>query len=170
MASERSSGSSHGAEDEVFRQEQQSGDDNDSSLLTRYNELLDEYPVRTKAITASAVGAIGAAIGSRLSSPKKKINWIDVMAFALHGGILNGPISHYWFEWLDKNGPQSQSKSMLLDQLVVQPPLLVVMFVFLDMTRAALREIRPSIGRTLSTVGPTVVNSWRFWPIAVYCT
>jgi hypothetical protein len=59
---------------------------------------------------------------------------------------------------------------MLLDQLVVQPPLLVVMFVFLDMTRAALREFRPSIGRTLSTVGPTVVSSWRFWPIAVYCT
>mmetsp|Transcript_39364 Transcript_39364/g.80311 ORF Transcript_39364/g.80311 Transcript_39364/m.80311 type:complete len:92 (-) Transcript_39364:942-1217(-) len=59
---------------------------------------------------------------------------------------------------------------MLIDQLLVQPPLLVLMFVFMDMTKAAMREIRPSLGKTLSTVGPTVVSSWRFWPFAVYFT
>ena len=74
------------------------------------------------------------------------------------------------FEWLDKNGPKSKSKSMLLDQLCVQPPLLFVMFVFLDMTRAAVREIKPSCSRSLSTIGPTVVSSWRFWPFAVWAT
>ena len=74
------------------------------------------------------------------------------------------------FEWLDKNGPKSKSKSMLLDQLCVQPPLLFAMFVFLDMTRAAVREIKPSCSRTLSKIGPTVVSSWRFWPFAVWAT
>jgi len=59
---------------------------------------------------------------------------------------------------------------MLLDQLVVQPPLLLVMFITIDATKAALREIRPSLSRNIMAVGPTVVNSWKFWPLAVYLT
>ena len=59
---------------------------------------------------------------------------------------------------------------MMIDQLAVQPPLLIFMFLFLDSTKAAIREIRPSMSRTLSTVGPTIVNSWKFWPLAVWCT
>mmetsp|Transcript_11807 Transcript_11807/g.24334 ORF Transcript_11807/g.24334 Transcript_11807/m.24334 type:complete len:206 (+) Transcript_11807:511-1128(+) len=74
------------------------------------------------------------------------------------------------FEWLETNGPKSKSKSMLIDQLCVQPPLLFVMFVFLDMTKAAVREVQPSCARTLSTIGPTIVSSWRFWPLAVWAT
>ena len=58
----------------------------------------------------------------------------------------------------------------MIDQLAVQPPLLIFMFLFLDSTKAAIREIRPSMSRTLSTVGPTIVNSWKFWPLAVWCT
>ena len=153
----------------------------DASLLDTYNAYLESRPVLTKALTAATVQGLGAALGSILSSPSRsrggtecrggrRVDWLEVFAFALHGGLLNGPIGHYWFEWLDKNGPKSKSKSVLLDQLCVQPPLLFVMFVFLDMTKAAMREIHPSCGRTLSNIGPTIVSSWRFWPFAVWAT
>jgi hypothetical protein len=59
---------------------------------------------------------------------------------------------------------------MLVDQLLVRPPLLALMFVFLDSTKAGLREIKPSIDRTLTGVGPVVLTSWKFWPVAVLCT
>ena len=152
----------------------------DASLLDTYNAYLESRPVLTKALTAATVQGLGAALGSILSSRRsrggterrggRRVDWLEVFAFALHGGLLNGPIGHYWFEWIDKNGPKSKSKSMLLDQLCVQPPLLFVMFVFLDMTKAAVREIPPSCGRTLSNIGPTIVSSWRFWPFAVWAT
>mmetsp|Transcript_4737 Transcript_4737/g.7135 ORF Transcript_4737/g.7135 Transcript_4737/m.7135 type:complete len:191 (+) Transcript_4737:110-682(+) len=172
--------------DDTVEEEKDGEENNKGTLLDRYNQSLDSNPVLTKAITAAFVQGIGSILGQLLSSspkssshkmnvrnvPKheKRIDWMDVIAFALHGGIMNGPVGHYWFEYLSKHGPKSKSYSMLLDQLVVQPPLLVLMFIFLDCTKQVLREIKPSYARTMSVIGPTIVTSWRFWPLAVYCT
>ena len=161
-----------------------------SELLNAYNKILDEHPLRTKMITSAAVSAFGSALGSFLSSSAStrrtssrktesvfsRINWVDVLSYAIHGGLINAPLSHYWFEWLSANGPSSNTASVLVDQLVVQPPLLVLMFVCLDICRANIRatihqfkEARV-VSNALANVGPTVVASWRFWPFAVYLT
>jgi hypothetical protein len=156
--------------------------------------MLDRHPLRTKMITSFIVSAFGSALGSYLSANNKggvksstrrngrtesafsKINWVDVISYAIHGGLINAPLSHYWFEWLSMNGPSSNTASVLVDQLVVQPPLLVLMFVCLDVCRANIRatmnQFREArvISNALSNVGPTVVASWRFWPFAVYLT
>ena len=114
------------------------------SLLNRYNKLLDRCPLRTKMCTSFVLSAFGSALGSLLSANAKeakarsrgqevcksqskfaKIDWVDVFSYALHGGLINAPIWHYWFEWLSENGPESSTASVLVDQLVVQPPLLV---------------------------------------------
>ena len=119
-----------------------------SEWLNRYNRLLDRYPLRTKMCTSFVVSAFGSALGSYLSNSAKheraksrseqhpggicegktKINWVDVISFAIHGGLMNAPIAHYWFEWLSVNGPSSNTASVLVDQLVVQPPLLARKF------------------------------------------
>lgn len=113
-----------------------------SEWLNRYNELLDRYPLRTKMVTSFCVSAFGSALGSYLSatasensrrkngkasnaSALAKVNWVDVLSYAIHGGIINAPICHYWFEWLSAHGPKSNTASVLVDQLAVQPPLLV---------------------------------------------
>lgn len=160
-----------------------------SELLNRYNKLLDRYPLRTKMVTSAIVSAFGSALGSFLSSSNanskpsntkrqspSRINWVDVFSYAIHGGLINAPICHYWFEWLATNGPSSNTSSVLVDQLVVQPPLLVLMFVCLDVLRANIRasigQFRDAnvVGKALSAAGPAVVDSWRFWPFAVYFT
>lgn len=158
-----------------------------SELLHRYNKLLDRYPLRTKMITSAVVSAFGSALGSFLSSSNEnkpsnnkrqssRINWVDVFSYAIHGGLINAPICHYWFEWLATNGPSSNTSSVLVDQLVVQPPLLVLMFVCLDVIRANIRasigQFRKAnvVGKALTAAGPAVVDSWRFWPFAVYFT
>ena len=161
-----------------------------SELLNRYNKLLDRYPLRTKMVTSAIVSAFGSALGSFLSSSNtnhkpnnnnkrqssSRINWVDVFSYAIHGGLVNAPICHYWFEWLATNGPSSNTSSVLVDQLVVQPPLLVLMFVCLDVLRANIRasigQFREAnvVGKALSAAGPAVVDSWRFWPFAVYFT
>ena len=80
----------------------------DKSLLDTYNAYLESKPVLTKALTAATAQGLGAALGSILSNPKRseggggqqrrgpRIDWLEVFAFALHGGLLNGPIGHYW--------------------------------------------------------------------------
>lgn len=164
-----------------------------SEWLNAYNRMLDMNPLRTKMITASIVSAFGSALGSYISSENdkgnntrragdrsesiiSKINWVDVLSYAIHGGLINAPLSHYWFEWLSANGPSSNTASVLVDQLVVQPPLLVLMFVCLDVCRANIRatihQFREArvVSNALTNVGPTVVASWRFWPFAVYLT
>lgn len=159
-------------------------------LLREYWKFFNEKPVVAKAITSSIVGALGAMVTARkyhyptnnnarnnTIHPRKlgrnekfpsSIDWLDVIAFTVHGGLVGGPISHYWNEWLRDNGPESQSMSMLFDQLMAQPPLLFIMYVFLDMTRAAVKEIPNALNRSTSTIGSTVALSWRFWPIVVY--
>jgi len=160
-----------------------------SELLNRYNKLLDRYPLRTKMITSAVVSAFGSALGSFLSSShtnkppsnnkrqsSSRINWVDVFSYAIHGGLINAPICHYWFEWLATYGPSSNAASVLVDQLVVQPPLLVLMFVCLDVIRANIRasigQFREAnvVGKAFTAAGPAVVDSWRFWPFAVYFT
>ena len=71
-----------------------------SDLLTRYNKLLDRYPLRTKMCTSFILSAFGSALGSYLSNAKdnkrsqngkngdykakpSNINWVDVLAYAL---------------------------------------------------------------------------------------
>lgn len=165
------------------------------SLLNRYNKLLDRCPLRTKMCTSFVLSAFGSALGSLLSANAKeakarsrgqevcksqskfaKIDWVDVFSYALHGGLINAPICHYWFEWLSENGPESSTASVLVDQLVVQPPLLVLMFVCLDVIRANVRstldQFRESyvISKSITKALHVVPNSWRFWPFAVYFT
>mmetsp|Transcript_20307 Transcript_20307/g.34906 ORF Transcript_20307/g.34906 Transcript_20307/m.34906 type:complete len:257 (-) Transcript_20307:254-1024(-) len=172
-----------------------------SDWLNRYNKLLDQYPLRTKMITSFCVSAFGSALGSYLSATAKenrraannnrqstsstaksqssilsKINWVDVLSYAIHGGLINAPISHYWFEWLSVHGPSSNTKSVLVDQLAVQPPLLMLMFVCLDVLRANIRatihQFREAsvISNSVTNALQVVPNSWRFWPFAVYFT
>lgn len=123
--------------------EKSMGDDGSVSIpppaewLNKYNKMLDRCPLRTKMCTAFVVSAFGSALGSYLSARAKeertrsqnkpallKINWVDVLSYAIYGGLINAPISHYWFEWLALHGPSSNTASVLVDQLAVQPPLL----------------------------------------------
>jgi hypothetical protein len=144
-------------------QQQQPGD-----LLSLYNALLDEHPLATKAVSSAVISGVGGIIGSKLTT--NRVNWKAAIAFALHGGLVNGPVGHYWFKWLDEKGPKSTTSSMLLDQLVVQPPLCFLMFVLLDAFQAALAEIPRSVPRTRKMIGGVIVDSWKFWPLAVFLT
>jgi hypothetical protein len=59
---------------------------------------------------------------------------------------------------------------MLVDQFFIQPPLILLLYVSIDVVKAGLREVTPAIQRSMAILGPVVVSSWRFWPVALYCT
>lgn len=151
--------------------------DRKSDLRSRYLELLDRYPLATKSITSATIGALGAMIaGASTEGPsggrmKKKpgTQWLDVLAYAMCGAI-QGPLGHYWYYWWEQHGPESKSNSMLVHQIVIQPPIILFLYMSLDVLKAGLGEVFPSMQRSLATLGPVVVSSWRFWPVALYLT
>ena len=169
--------------------------------MQAYLDRLEQKPLTTKAITCSLVSALGALWGNlsthnqtyqhrrqHVSDSKNstthsnsdstsmllyKIS--EICAFALYGGLIGGPLTHYWNEWLEqkrqKNSASSSNSSswnLLLDQLVAQPPMLFLMHLVLDMVGAGVRQIPYSWNRALERTGPSVVLSWRYWPIVMY--
>ena len=105
--------------------------------------------------------------GNRTPSTTKLQQLAEIAAFALYGGLVGGPLTHYWNQWLDKH-QQEQSWKVLVDQLLAQPPLLFLMHIVLDMAGAAVQELPRAWNRSLQKTGKSVVMSWRFWPLAIY--
>mmetsp|Transcript_23677 Transcript_23677/g.33078 ORF Transcript_23677/g.33078 Transcript_23677/m.33078 type:complete len:142 (+) Transcript_23677:221-646(+) len=78
------------------------------SPIERYNYILERKPLLTKAVTSAIIGAIGSgagslfdglSIGSRSSNKRKirlHIDFLQVLTFALHGILIQGPFDHYW--------------------------------------------------------------------------
>ena len=68
-------------------------------VLEKYLKWLDDEPLKARCITAAIIGACGALLGARMPPKSRRktasIDWIEVVSFALHGGLVAGPLSHY---------------------------------------------------------------------------
>ena len=154
-------------------------------VLTAYLDHLEKNPLVTKSITCAIVSALGALLGNMLGVPQQvqpqnkprnsKSNQLqklsEVAAFALYGGLVGGPLAHWWNQWLAHHFTKQQlstSWSLLVDQLIAQPPMLFLMHLVLDMAGAAIQEIPHAINRSWERTGHSLVMSWRFWPVAAY--
>ena len=159
------------------------------SALQAYLNFLEDQPLVGKSVTCAFVCALGAALGNvhttttsrttkngaprRTTISTSKISALqrvsEIGAFALYGGLVGGPLTHFWTQWLARNASSMhRSTSLLLDQLIAQPPMLFLMHLTLDMAGAALREGPQAWNRSFERTGQSLVASWRFWPAAVY--
>lgn len=69
----------------------------EEGLLDRYMRWTDKNPVKSSCLTCASVGALGAMLGARKTSELRgtrvqSIDWMEVIAFALHGGLVAGPL------------------------------------------------------------------------------
>jgi len=73
--------------------------------LQNYNSALRKHPLLTKCVTCAVGMAAGDAIAQLLSAKKCRpfrFNYARVARSAIYGGLVNGPIGHYWYGMLDK--------------------------------------------------------------------
>ncbi|CAB9521058.1 peroxisomal membrane protein [Seminavis robusta] len=150
-------------------------------LLKGYQDRLEKNPLVTKSITCACVSALGSLLshvndnnpqgpspsGNKPPTATKLQQLAEIAAFALYGGLVGGPLTHFWNQWLEREAG-STSWKVLVDQLIAQPPMLFLMHVVLDMAGAAVQELPKAWNRSLQKTGQSVVMSWRFWPLAVY--
>lgn len=102
------------------------------SLGKSYSQMLQQYPIRTKFITAGCIFALSAIVAQLLekrgdadASKQTGILWSRVLSSSLVGLIYYGPAAHYWYQWVFHILPgaslTSALQKALLGQLIFGP-------------------------------------------------
>ena len=76
--------------------------------MKRYTLWTDERPLQSRCVTSAITASIGALLASAITNMRKLnvsskeqrrrhdgIDWLEIISFAVHGGLVAGPISHY---------------------------------------------------------------------------
>lgn len=101
------------------------------ALLRRYQRLLKERPVLTKACTSACTAALGNLLSQYIvPSGSNRINWRSVLAFAMTGFLFVGPVMHHFYRFLEKAVPSNSSrvtmKRLLIDRFLYTPLFLII--------------------------------------------
>lgn len=67
-----------------------------------YCSSLQKRPLLTKSVTSVAGFALGDCIAQISSSKSQKYDISRTVRMATFGGLLAGPLGHYWYGMLDK--------------------------------------------------------------------
>lgn len=106
-----------------------------------YVKALDKHPYLMEAVQVSTLMGAGDLLTQTVIDKRKtfkEINWVRTGQFAGIGFFFVGPLLRFWFIRLDKIVSKNQSvlkrtsKKVFLDQIVVDPPFLVVFTVILS--------------------------------------
>ncbi|XP_059141129.1 peroxisomal membrane protein 2-like [Physella acuta] len=144
-----------------------------NKALQQYIRLLQEKPVITKATTNAIVSGVGNII-SQIAAPDKsaggRINWRSVFAYTSFGFLVNGPLIHHFYAFLEKlfpkNQPNSQWKKVLFDRIVFAPPFLLIFLYYVSIieghgNKGAVKRIRETYWMILKL-------NWSVWSIVQY--
>jgi len=151
-----------------------------------YSLLEAKNPLLAKSLMGALISGLGSMIGLAFLGPpattqqaKRRrgrgkasgIDWLEVATFTVYGAVVGGPIGHYWDRWMRHHGPELRTNAMLFDQIVAQPPRLLLMAVFLDMVKVSLQEIPTALQRSWNQFTPKALKrSWIFWPVVAYAS
>ncbi|KAG8596596.1 hypothetical protein GDO81_001981 [Engystomops pustulosus] len=111
-------------------------------LLRTYLQLLHSRPVLTKALTSAILSALGNLLSQRIErrhqceSPTKKVDLIAPLRFAAYGFFFTGPLSHYFYlfleQWIPSSLPLAGLRRLLLDRLIIAPAFLLLFFIVIN--------------------------------------
>jgi len=137
-----------------------------------YNDVLEKYPVLTKAATSGTVYGIGDILAQ--STEGKEVGELDmgrVTRSLLAGFIAHGPLSHVWylvserfFDNIHMTAWWSVFPKIVVDQTIWSPTWTAV---YLLMTGLMQKEKIGSIGDNIKkSIIPLTVSGLKLWPLA----
>jgi hypothetical protein len=145
-------------------------------LSSRYTFCLEQYPIRTKSITAGLIFAMSDLLAQGLSKSSRDdpaaaedtIVWSRVWSSAAVGFFYFGPAAHYWYSWIFRILPSTSLFSTLqkavLGQLFFGPSFTCIFFAMsLIQTRTF------TLKNWLHKIRNDLPSAWLagagFWPI-----
>lgn len=137
------------------------------SLLGSYFEQLFNHPVRTKAIT-SCVIATSANYCSQKIAGTKKVNTDTLVAYGLFGLIFTGPLSHLFYQWLERitNDLRFKQLLMLLGERAIFAPAITALSLYF-ITRFEGKGHEDGVSNLNDLYKMIVVNNWKYLTLPV---
>lgn len=149
----------------------------DSSFLTRvlqqYLSLLKNYPIITKSVTSGILSALGNLLSQGLeyrksnkeNSPKKEINVLGPVHFAIFGLFITGPASHYFYHLLEvlfpNTVPYCLIKRLLLERLIFAPAFLLLFYVVMNALEG--KTFADVQNKLKTSYWPAMKMNWKLW-------
>lgn len=138
-----------------------------------YQGRLASHPLVTKSITSAILtgcGDLAAQSIDILSHTTSTTSW-DVLRFLRFfclGWLLQAPISHYFYKWLDETFPPTPSPwthitliKGIIDQGIFAPSWTALVFLFLDLSAGD--SPQDIIRHFQSEFGTTMIANWKLW-------
>ncbi|XP_035786002.1 peroxisomal membrane protein 2-like [Anopheles albimanus] len=138
------------------------------NLLGSYLEQLFEHPLRTKAIT-SCVIASSANLASQKLAGAKQLNTDSVLAYGLFGLIFTGPLSHFFYGWLDRVTNDVRFKKLLMlfgERLLFAPTITALSLYFIS--RFEYKSHDEAIINLVTLFRSVLRGNWKFLTLPVF--
>lgn len=146
--------------------------------VTAYGEAALAQPIFVKAVTSGVAYFIGDILAQAFEG-RVKLEWLDLSRCARNaaaGFVIHGPALHFWIMFLE--GPFSSFIGANAENSA--EPWVVISKIFVDQTAFALflsavyavfvgflaaKPMDEVMQRAKDTIPPSMVSSWRFWPL-----
>lgn len=145
-------------------------------LLHQYLHLLKRFPILTKSVTSGILSGLGNVLSqvleqrSKGQSILKNLNFGGPTRFGVFGLFFTGPLSHYFYLYLDKlipsNVPYSQIKRLLLDRLMFAPAFLALFFTVITLLEG--KKLKALKEKMQTGYWIALKMNWKVWTIFQY--
>jgi len=138
------------------------------SIWDKYNEVLDDQPLVTKACTSLVGFSVGDILAQKFINKGSSFDFKRLARLSSFGFLIHGPMGHYFYGWLDGQIPGTDTKSVIskvaIDQLLMNPVFGTIFFTYLGLVSGdGPDKILAKLKKDLWTA---VKGSWTVWPIA----
>ncbi|XP_073527273.1 peroxisomal membrane protein 2 [Phyllobates terribilis] len=140
-------------------------------LLRTYLQLLHSRPVLTKALTSAILSALGNLLSQsierrrRCKTLPKNVDLVAPLRFAAYGLFFTGPLSHYFYlfleQWVPSSLPLAGLRRLLLDRLIIAPAFLILFFIVMNFLEG---KNMKSLNRKLKeSYWSALKMNWKVW-------
>ncbi|XP_058137164.1 peroxisomal membrane protein 2 [Dasypus novemcinctus] len=139
--------------------------------LAGYLRLLQLRPVLTKAATSGILSALGNFLGQIIEKKQKKekcsqtLDVTGLLRYAIYGFFLTGPLSHFFYlfleRWIPAEVPWATLRRLLLERLVFAPALLLLFFLSMSVLEG--KSLAACSAEVRRRFWPALRMNWRVW-------
>ncbi|XP_072271361.1 peroxisomal membrane protein 2 [Pyxicephalus adspersus] len=140
-------------------------------LLRTYLQLLHSRPVLTKSLTSGILSALGNLLSQKIEQRRKtkstteNVDLVALLRFAAYGLFFTGPLSHYFYLFLEQGVPSSTPmaglRRLLLERLIIAPAFLFLFFIVMNFLEG---KNLNSLNRKLKdSYWSALVMNWKVW-------
>lgn len=137
------------------------------NLLGSYFEQLFNHPVRTKSITSCVVAASANYCSQKIAGTKR-VNTDTLVAYGLFGLIFTGPLSHFFYQWLDRLTQDNRFKVILMllgERALFAPAITALSLYFITRFEGNNHEV--GVANMEQLYQTILLNNWKYLTLPV---